>query len=217
MSNEKTTKSGPVKSGPVWIVPVLAALVAVGSGGAALAGGLGTPTVEAPVVAPAPAPVYQRGGGDWTGAWVGANLGYGHAKAGPGNSGNGAVYGLSAGYDRDFGTWVAGVGLDWDATNIDLNTGNDKLKDIARLKFRVGADLGRTMVYATAGPARAQATLAGVKAHENGWFGGIGVDYALTSQWTLGGEVLTNQFNNFNGSGTDLKATTATMNLGFRF
>ena len=194
---------------------VLAALMAAGVGLPALAGGLGTPAAEAPVVAPAPE--IERGGADWTGGWVGAELGYGHGTAGSGNDGNGAIYGLSGGYDYDFGRWVAGVGLDWDKTNADLGAGADELNDIARLKFRVGADLGRAMVYATAGPARAHADLGGVSGHDNGWFGGVGADYALTGQWTLGGEVLTNQFNNFNGGGTDIRATTATLNVGFRF
>lgn len=191
----------------------LVALMVAGVGLPAMAGGMAAPIVEPTIVT---APPMVRNDGDWTGGHVGAQLGYGDVSAGA-NSGTGATFGLNAGYDRDFGKWVAGVGLDWDKTDISLGAGTDKMKDIARLKFRVGADMGRTLVYATAGPARASATIGGVSNSDNGWFGGIGADYALNDRWTVGGELLTNRFSNFAGSGTDLKATTATVNVGLRF
>ena len=189
------------------------ALVFTGLGLPAFAGGMAAPVVEAPVIAPVDVAAPSA---DWSGGWVGGKLGYGRASNGT-TSDNGATYGIAGGYDWDFGQWVAGAGLDWDKTDLNLGTGTDKLKDIGRLKFRVGADLGRTLVYATAGPARASANIGGTGLHDNGWFGGIGADYALTDRWTIGGELLTNQFNNFGGTGTDLKATTASVNVGLRF
>jgi hypothetical protein len=39
----------------------------------------------------------------------------------------------------------------------------------------------------------------------------------LTDSLTLGGEVLQHQFNDFDGSGVDLDATTVTARVGFRF
>ncbi|MCY1125609.1 outer membrane beta-barrel protein [Frigidibacter sp. RF13] len=179
----------------------------------ASAGGLSAPQSEAPVVAPAPIIAPSA---DWTGGWVGAKLGYGDASYGA-NDGTGATYGIAGGYDWDFGQWIAGVGLDWDKTNIDLGNAGDNLDSIARLKFRAGADLGRTFLYGTAGAARAKADIGGASVSDNGWFGGVGLDYALTNQWTLGGEILTNRFNDFGNTGTDLDATTASVNLGFRF
>ncbi len=179
----------------------------------AFAGGMATPVAEPAVAAPV---VMAAPSADWTGGWVGAKLGYARASNGT-TSDNGATYGIAGGYDWDFGQWVVGAALDWDKTDIDLGTGTDRIKDIARLKFRVGADLGRTLLYATAGPARASADLGGTGSRDDGWFGGIGADYALNDQWTIGGELLTNQFDNFVGTGTDLEATTATLNLGFRF
>lgn len=181
------------------------------------AGGLAEPAPERTVIAPV---VQAAPSADWTGGWVGARLGYGDASAETGAvsvDGNGGNFGLSGGYDWDFGNWVAGVGLDWDKTNLDLGTTGDTLDDIARLKLRAGADMGRTLVYATAGAARASGDIAGVSHHDNGWFGGVGADYALTDRWTLGGEVLTNRFDNFGNTGTDIDATTASVNLGFRF
>lgn len=189
------------------------ALVFTGLGLPVFAGGMAAPVVEAPVMAPV---AVAAPSADWTGGWVGGKLGYGHASNGT-TSDNGATYGIAGGYDWDFGQWVAGAALEWDKTDLDLGTGTDKLKDIARLKFRVGADLGRTLVYATAGPTRASADLGGIGRHDNGWFGGVGADYALNDRWTIGAEVLTNQFDNFGGTATDLKATTASVNVGLRF
>lgn len=190
-----------------------AMLAALAAAPAALAGGLAEPVPEAPV---APAPVIVAPGTDWTGGWVGGQLGYGDVDAGA-NGGDGVTYGLSGGYDYDFGRWVAGAALDWTKADIDLGGGGDRLDDILRLKFRVGADLGRTLIYATAGPARAGATVGGVNDDDSGWFGGVGADYLINDRWTVGGELLANRFDNFGGTGTDLKATTAAVNLGFRF
>lgn len=179
----------------------------------ALAGGYSAPVTEAPVAAPViAAPV----GTDWTGGYVGAQIGYGDASAGA-VDGDGATYGLRAGYDWDLGNWVVGAGVDWDKTEIDLGTGSDNIDSIARLKLRAGYDLGRTLVYGTAGAARAEADLGGVSRSDNGWFAGIGADYALNDRWTVGGELLHNQFDDFDNTGIDLDATTASINVGFRF
>jgi outer membrane immunogenic protein len=164
----------------------------------ALAGSLAEPVVEAPVAQPAP--VVVSTGGDWTGPWIGAKLGYGDVSADPAGDGNGATFGVAGGYDYDFGNFVVGAALDWDKADIDLGAG--KLDDIARLKFRVGADLGRTLLYATAGPARASGVVSGVDDND---------------RWTVGGELLTNQFDDFGGTGTDVRATTVSLNAGLRF
>ncbi len=179
----------------------------------ALAGGYSAPVTEAPVAAPVVAvPV----GTDWTGGYVGAQIGYGDVSAGA-VDGDGATYGLRGGYDWDLGDWVLGAGVDWDKTDIDLGGGPDNIDNIARLKFRAGYDLGRTLIYGTAGAARAEGDIGGVSRSDNGWFAGIGADYALNDRWTLGGEVLHNQFDDFDNTGTDIDATTASVNVGFRF
>ncbi len=179
----------------------------------ALAGGYAEPVAEAPVAAPV-VPVVT--GTDWTGGYVGAQIGYGDVSAGA-VDGDGALYGVHAGYDWDLGNWVLGAGVDWDKTDIDLGGGPDNLDSIARLKLRAGWDLGRTVVYGTAGAARAKADIGGVSRSDNGWFAGIGANYALNDRWTLGGEVLRHQFNDFDNTGTDVDATTAAVNVGFRF
>ncbi len=179
----------------------------------AFAGGLSQPVTEpaplAPVVQVAPSQ-------DWTGGYVGAQLGYADGEYGA-TSGDNWTYGVRAGYDWDFGNWVLGAGLDWDKTDVDLGGGPDNLDSIARLKLRAGADLGRTLVYATGGAAHAKADIGGVGLSDTGWFAGLGAEYAINDRWTVGGEVLHNQFDIFDKTGVDLKATTAAVNVGFRF
>ncbi len=194
--------------------PILAlALAAGGLSTAAHAGGMADPAPEVPVAAPV---VVAQPSADWTGGWAGVRLGYGDASAGA-NDGSGATYGIAGGYDWDFGRWVAGAGLSWDKTDIDLGGAGDSLDSVTRLGFRVGTDLGRTFVYATAGAARASADIGGAGLDDNGWYGGLGADYAINDRWTVGGEILRDQFDNFGGSGTDIDATTASVNLGLRF
>lgn len=180
----------------------------------AMAGGLAAPVAEPPVAAPAPVAVSPDG--NWTGAYVGGSLSYGRSTFGA-PDGHGALYGLRGGYDYDFGKFVVGGTLAWDKSNIDLSGGTGSLDDVGRLGLRAGADLGKTLVYATAGVARGSATLGGVSQHDTGAFGGIGAEYKISSNVSVGGEILENRFGNFNGSGTDLKATTAGVNVNFRF
>lgn len=189
----------------------LAALLAAGSM-PALAGGLSEPAPEAPVAAPVAQTNY---GNDWTGGYVTGRLGYGDVTGF--GDGDGATYGIGGGYDWDLGDWVVGVTGNYDATSIDLGTGGDELNSIARLGARAGRDLGPTLVYATAGLAQADADIGGASLSDNGWYAGVGLDYLLNNGWTVGGEILTNRFDDFDNSGTDLRATTAAVNLGFRF
>jgi opacity protein-like surface antigen len=177
----------------------------------ALAGSLATPltepTVPAPVIVAAPA------GGDWTGAYGGLQLGYGQGNATGGLEGDGVIGGLTFGYDYDFGQFVLGAGLDYDITDIDLG-GATTIENVVRLKLRAGYDLGQSLVYVSAGGARADTSTLG---NDTGWFAGAGYEYRLTESLSLGGEVLYHQFDDFNGSGADVDATTVQIRALFRF
>ncbi len=197
---------------------IVAAGIAALVSGPAAAGGMGSAVPEPVLMTPA-APAQTVGnwtGGDWTGGYVGGQLSYGNASAGA-PDGNGALYGLRAGYDYDFGKLVLGGSVEYDKSDIGLSGNAGSLDSVTRLKIRAGADLGRTLVYATAGPAHADATIAGVGRSDNGYFGGVGAEYRMTDQWSVGGEILSHRFNNFDGTGTDVKATTAGVNVSFRF
>ncbi|MDR0808346.1 MAG: porin family protein [Gemmobacter sp.] len=179
----------------------------------AFAGGLATPAPEPVVSAPAPV-VTMRADGEWGGAYAGAHLGYADAKD---PDANGAFGGLQAGYRWDLGTAVVGVEADMAGGSISAADSNDSVDRLAHLKLQAGYDFGRTLVYATAGAAYAKADIAGVSLSDTGYFGGIGLDYQVNDRWTVGGEVLTHRFNDFDGSGLDLKATTATLRANYRF
>ncbi|MCV2870560.1 porin family protein [Defluviimonas sp. WL0002] len=189
----------------------VALAASVAAAAPAFAGGLSEPVSE-PVIQPV---VPMATGADWTGAYVTGRLGYGDVS--DPSDGNGMTYGIGGGYDWDLGDWVVGVAGNYDATDIDLDATGDSVDSIARLGVRAGRDFGNTLVYATAGAARADATIGGADLSDNGWYAGIGMDYALTDRMTVGGEILTNRFNDFDGTGSDLRATTAAVNLGFRF
>ena len=183
----------------------------------AFAGGLNEVAPEPTVVA-FDAPVQASTDGDWAGGYVGAQLGYGDIKSGGGGlDGNGTIGGVFAGYRADFGKFVAGAELNYDASNIDLGAGAGTLDNVTRLKLIGGADLGRALVYGTVGAAYAEATVGGSTLKDNGYFGGIGVDYKLSDSWSVGGEYLAHRFNNFDNSGVDLRVNTVEAKVSYNF
>ena len=200
-----------------WNMTAMATVLAGCAALPALAGGMSQPVAE-PMVAPAPAPVVRAPNGDWTGLYVGGQLGFGDVGSSTGAlDGDGMTGGLMAGYRRDFGQFVAGVEANYDWANIDLGAGTDSLDNITRLKLIGGYDMGSTLVYGTVAAVGAEATVAGASLNDTGWGAGIGVDYALTDQMTLGAELMEHRFNDFAGTGTNLDATTVNARVGFRF
>lgn len=192
-----------------------AALATLAIASPALAGG---PVEVAPE--PTVAPVYVAPASlDWTGFYAGAQLGYADIDSnGDGLDGDGALGGIHAGYRWDFGQYVAGAEVDYDTASIDLGTtAGDTLDDVARLKLMGGAEFGNSLIYATAGAARASATIGGDGFSDNGWFIGAGVDVAVSDRWTVGGEVLQHKFDDFDGTGVDLDATTVKAKVALRF
>ncbi|MGA0542744.1 outer membrane protein [Neotabrizicola sp. VNH66] len=194
------------------------ALILAASGALAAPALAGGPTVVVtePEVVPAPAPVIMQPQANWGGFYGGVQLGYGDADA-AGNKGNGGTYGVQAGYRWDLGQTVLGVEGEYNKAGTGLTTAGDELDSVTRLKLQAGYDLGRTLVYATAGAAHAKATLGGSSLSENGWTIGAGLDYAVTDNWTIGGEILADKFDNFGGSGVDLDNTSAALRINYKF
>ncbi|MCB6177012.1 outer membrane beta-barrel protein [Rhodobacter sp. Har01] len=182
----------------------------------AFAGGPTTPEYE-PEVAPMPAPVMSSSA-DWSGFYAGAQLGFADVGSnGGGLDGDGMLGGVHAGYRWDLGNTVLGVEGDFDTADIELGGGAGSLDSVSRLKLIGGADLGRTLIYATGGMAWAKATVGAADLSDNGYFLGAGMDYALTDRWSVGGEVLGHKFDDFDGSGVDLDATTVKAKVSFSF
>lgn len=181
------------------------------AGTLAQAGNLEEPIVEAPVIVPV-APVYT--GGDWGGFYGGLSLGYADVSADTGTAtleDGGVTYGIHGGYNYDFGKFVLGTELEYSKTDIDL--GAATVDSVARLKLRGGYDLGNSLIYATAGVARADTSLG----NDNGKFIGIGMDYKVTDRFTVGGELLEHRFDDIGGSGVDADATTFSLRGSFNF
>jgi opacity protein-like surface antigen len=195
------------------IAVYLAAAAAVA--GPALAGGPTAPAPEPVIAAPAPVVPASR---DWSGFYAGGQLGYGDVDSnGAGLDGNGFLGGVHAGYRWDFGQFVLGTELDYDMVDINLGRDAGSLDDVARLKLVGGAELGDSLIYATTGAAYGSASVGRDSLSDDGWFYGAGMTYAIGDQWTIGGELLQHNFDNFDGSGADIDALTATARIGFRF
>ena len=67
------------------------------------------------------------------------------------------------------------------------------------------------------GAAHASATVAGAELSDTGYFIGAGMDYAISDKWSVGGELLQHQFDDFDDSGVDLDATTIKAKVALRF
>lgn len=175
--------------------------------------------LEAPVIVPAPAPVAVVPvvtGNDWTGFYAGGSLGYADAEeADPSTfEADGATYGLHAGYDYDFGSFVMGGELE--ISGFDVSAGGVDVDSVARAKLRAGYDAGNFLPYITAGAAQLN-TGGALDGDDTGTFYGLGMDYLLTDSIRLGGEVLKHEFDDFDDSGLDLDATTASLRMSFQF
>jgi len=176
----------------------------------ALAGNVTEPAPE-PVVAAPPAPVTP----DWTGFYGGGQLGWAWVDTNVGGvDGDDIIGGIVAGYDYDFGNWVVGGGLDYDFADVDLSGTNVALENVFRAKLRGGYKIGRGLAYGTGGYAYADTNNLG---SDDGWFIGGGYEHLVTDNISVGGEVLYHEFDNFDGSGIDVDATTLQARATYRF
>ena len=151
---------------------------------------------------------------DWSGAYAGAELGFADVDTNlAGLGGDGFIAGIIGGYDWDFGAWVVGLGADYDFADISLGAAAD-LEEIWRIKFRGGYKIGQGLAYGTAGYANADTDTLG---DDDGYFIGAGYEHRLAPNFSLGGEVLYHEFDNFNSTPTDIDATTVQVRGTFRF
>ncbi len=198
----------------------LSAATLLATGTAAFAGGMAEPVMTpAPTVVAAPVAVAPMSA-DWSGFYAGASLGYGQVSASDnlfnGEEPDGALYGLHAGYNYDFGRFVLGGELEYQGTDIQDDASGIDLDAVARAKVRAGYDAGNFMPYLTAGYAQAY-TGGALDADDGGAFYGVGVDYQFGQNFVIGAEVLQHQFDDFDGTGVDLDATTASLRVSYKF
>ncbi|MEP2641737.1 outer membrane beta-barrel protein [Roseobacter sp.] len=181
----------------------------------AFAGSLDQPVIEPVTAAPPPAPAIT--GGNWTGFYAGAqvgNLDVDGEGGLAGANGDDTSFGLHAGYNYDFGTWVVGGELDYDDASIDLSGGTASVDSVWRAKLRGGYDFGRTLVYATAGLAEIDTSVG----NDTGDFYGLGVSYKATEQFIVSGEYLVHDFSSLGGaSGIDADADSFSIRASWQF
>lgn len=190
---------------------ILTAAAAALATGPAFAGSLVDPAPETPIAQAAPAPIGT--GPDWTGFYGGVELGYGSLDSNLAGSDDGFIGGLIAGYDYDLGQWVIGAGIDYDFADINI-TPTTSLEELLRLKLRGGYKIGDGLLYATGGYAHADTDLLG---NDDGYFIGAGYEHLISNNFSIGGEVLYHEFDNFNSTAADVEATTFQVRGAFRF
>jgi predicted porin len=203
------------------MIRISGTLVAIGAAallsGPARAGSLAEPVVVAP---PAP-PVPAYSGGDWTGFYLGGQVGrldVDGEGALNGVGGDDTTYGLHAGYNYDFGRWVLGGELDYDDASVDLEAAGaaigESVDSVWRAKLRGGYDFGRTLLYATIGAADVDTTVGG----DTGEFYGLGVSFKASERVIISGEYLQHNFSDIGGNaGFDADADTFTIRASFQF
>ena len=174
-----------------------------------------------PVVAPTPV-------SDWTGFYAGAQLetvldgeaaGVGLAEF------DGALYGLFAGYRYDFGSFVLGGEVDYNVGSGDFTslvpaapTFDLDYESLSRVGAEFGYDAGNVLPYATAGFASIELGLPTVTSDGSGYFYGLGLDFRVTDQIVMGGELLQHEFDDYNDiDGETLDALTFGLNIAYTF
>ena len=160
----------------------------------------------------APAPVFS--GPNWTGAYGGVQLGYADTDTNVSGSNDGFIGGLTGGYDYDLGNVVIGGGIDYDFADISVANGATNLENVFRAKLRGGYKIGNGLLYGTGGYALAETDTLG---SEDGYFIGAGYEHLVTQNFSVGGELLYHEFDNFSGTAVDVEATTLQVRGTFRF
>jgi outer membrane immunogenic protein len=169
------------------------------------------PAYKAPIMAPAR--VY-----DWTGFYVGGNVGYGWGQqdvslAGVGigsPSVNGVIGGGQIGYNWQMNQLVLGLEADIQASGQSGSGGagavayTDKMDWFGTVRGRVGYAFDRFLPYVTGGWAYGHGTINGVTGagsfstsnDYSGWTAGAGLEYAFLNNWSAKLEYLYVDFGN---------------------
>lgn len=193
----------------------------------AFAGNLTEPQT-APVVQPTPQPTMTTTpSNDWSGFYLGGQVGYGNIESDELDSAadvddddldfNGATYGLHGGYLYDFGKIVAGAEVAFNGTNIEQEELGLEVDSLSTAKLRLGYDAGNWMPYVAAGGTRAQFSGDGDDIEADGGYGGIGVDYQMSENIRVGGEIGRHTFEEIDDTDIDADATTAEARMSFQF
>lgn len=189
---------------------VVALVVALGVTGASAAD-----LSAAPVYRGAPPPLVAAF--DWTGFYIGANIGYGSARADASTDGlsgdehlNGVLGGGQIGYNWQTGNWVFGLEVDGQATgqksSVSVSGGgitvteDDSVPWFVTARGRIGYTVAPTwLIYVTGGGAwmdfKSTIGVTGLgsatwEVSHGGWSAGAGIEGAIDRNWSWKAEYL---------------------------
>jgi opacity protein-like surface antigen len=134
-----------------------------------------------------------------------------------GSDGDGGLYGVFAGYRANTGNFVYGAEGSYDFADVSFDNNAGGLDGIGRIKAIAGYSVGGFLLYGAAGAVYADGDIRGIDSSDWGWLGGVGVDYLITDQWSVGAEVLYHEFSEFDNTGTDVSMTTAQLRASYHF
>lgn len=182
-------------------IALTSVLAVIASASTAVAGGLADP-VDPPATPPAVAET------DWTGPYAGLSFGTGTAN----NSFSDfemETIGGHLGYRFDLGQYVAGGELQYVQQGIEGETVD---QTSLRLKGTIGYDLGQFLPYALVGVS----SLEFDEESGSGVLYGIGVDYAISDRFSIGGEWVTETSDDLFDSG-DVELQDLALRATFNF
>lgn len=174
------------------------------------------PAIAADVPVQESYPAATVGYYNWTGAYFGLQAGYSFGTVETSSSPTIGAYdtdydfdhfvgGVTAGYNHQFGNWVAGVEIDASFTDAEesviAGSGEEFQSDLdwlATARVRLGYAFDNILVYGTAGGAAAETDdqidtalgLLNERRSRKGWTAGAGFEWAFSENWTAKGEYL---------------------------
>jgi outer membrane immunogenic protein len=203
-------------------------------GGAVLGAVLSIATAGAAFAADLPAGNYYTapatlGAYSWAGPYLGANLGYewGSVSNNPTRP-TGLAGGLEAGYNWQFGHFVAGAETDIEASGASDTFAPWQFSNpwFGTLRGRAGVAIGNTLLFGTAGLAYGElAAQSPGNLSENhsslGWVAGAGLEVGFSPRWSAKAEWLYLDFANrsysLTGTSNGLAANLLRLGINYHF
>ncbi|PRY95340.1 outer membrane protein with beta-barrel domain [Hasllibacter halocynthiae] len=143
---------------------------------------------------------------------------------GGGDDHAGGTIGLRAGYDLRFENVVVGAMAAYDRSATDFG-GAGELEAIARAGLRLGLARDRNLFYLAGGWARAYTE--GSDGDEpaddtpfgdsDGYFAGLGYERLMENGFSVGGEILYHEFDEFRATDVEVDVVTAQITVAYRF
>jgi outer membrane immunogenic protein len=206
-------------------------MIMASTAGIAFAAGPAPVPAEPVIMAPVPA-----ADPFWAGGYVGGQLGwtfgdFSFDTATDINSydSDNFIGGLTAGYLWQVGTnWYIGPEFQYDFTDVtvtDADGNSASFDQIARLKLIVGYELGNGLLYASGGVAYSDFdavdsigdTIGILSGDDFSHVLGLGYDYRVGDNWTVGGEYQYHSFSGIGEGGGDVDVSTLQIKATYRY